>query len=154
DIEADMPHVRVRQVLKSPTAARRLISTASDINRKAIRRYILQRWLETDRLPMLVVAQQAYEQWLAASPMPEGIRIEHFNDIAGLDRHKDVRSLILIGRTTPRPEAIEGFAAALTGAEPTKAKVQPNGTSWYDRVTRGIRRPDGTGAAVECDQHP
>lgn len=154
DIAADMPHVRIRQVLKSPTAARRLISTRSDINRKALRRYILQRWLETDRLTMLVIAQQAYEQWLAASGMPEGIRIEHFNNIAGLDRHKDVRSLILIGRTIPRPEAVEGFAAALTGVEPTKARVQPNGTSWYDRVTRGIRRPDGTGTAVECDQHP
>jgi putative DNA primase/helicase len=153
-IEAAMPHVRIRQILKAPVSARRLIKTSSDINRKAIRRYVLERWLETGQHPTLVVCQKKVEEWLKASGLPETIAGEHFNNISGIDRYKDVRLLILIGRTIPGPEAVEIMAGALTGAEPSKTKKASNGIGWYDRIARGIRLTNGTGVAVECDQHP
>ena len=65
-----------------------------------------------------------------------------------------MRLLILIGRTIPGPEAVEAIAGALTGIEPTKVTNGPNGTGWYNRVTRGLRLPDNSGVAVETDQHP
>jgi putative DNA primase/helicase len=153
-IDAAMPHVRIRQILKAPVSARRLIKTSSDINRKAIRRYVLERWLETGQHPTLVVCQKKVEGWLKASGLPETIAVEHFNNISGIDRYKDVRLLILIGRTIPGPEAVEIMAGALTGAEPSKIKKASKSVGWYDRVARGIRLANGTGVAVECDQHP
>jgi hypothetical protein len=153
-IDAAMPYVRIRQILKAPVSARRLIKTSSDINRKAIRRYVLERWLETGQQPTLVVCQKKVEEWLKASGLPETIAVEHFNNISGIDRYKDVHLVILIGRTIPGPEAVEIMAGALTGAEPSKTKKASSGIGWYDRVARGIRLANGTGVAVECDQHP
>jgi putative DNA primase/helicase len=151
-IEADPPEcVVVRQVLKAPVSARRLINnTKSDVNRKTLRRYVLRRWIETGRQPTLVICQMDYEDWLKDSGLPENITVEHYNNVAGLDDYKDVRLLILIGRVIPGPEAVETYAGVLTGEEPKKL---PHG-SWYRKVRRGIRLPDGSGVAVDCDEHP
>jgi hypothetical protein len=152
NLKVDMPHVFVRQVLQAPVSAKKLIHAEKDFNRKAVRRYILQRWIETGRQDTLVICQQKYEEWLKTSSLPAGIAVEHFNNIEGLDRFKDVRLLILIGRTIPRPEAVETYAGALTGVQPVKAN---NGTmDWYERVVRGIHLADGGGVAVNCDLHP
>ena len=61
-----------------------------------------------------------------------------------------MRLLILIGRVIPGPEVVETYAGVLTGEEPKKL---PHGT-WYKKVRRGIRLPDGSGVAVDCDMHP
>jgi putative DNA primase/helicase len=102
DIEVEMPpHVHVRQVIAAPVSQRKMWGTkkkeAVGRNRELIRRYILQRWLETDRQPMLVICQERVEGWLREVGLPEGIAIEHFNNISGIDRYKHVRSLILWG---------------------------------------------------------
>jgi putative DNA primase/helicase len=86
--------------------------------------------------------------------LPDTIAVEHFNAIAGLDHHKDVRLLITVGRTQPEPAAHEADAGALSGLEPVKAAIRDNGAPWFDKVARGIRMRDGTGRAVECDKHP
>jgi hypothetical protein len=156
DIEVAMPaSVHVRQVTNAPVSQRKLWGTgkkeAAGRNRRAIRRYILQRWLETGRQSMVVICQKELETWLKEAGLPERIAVEHFNAISGLDQYKHVRSLILIGRTVPSPTAVEDLAGALTGIEP--AKVASTG-NWYDRVNRGIRLADGSAAGVECDQHP
>jgi DEAD/DEAH box helicase len=156
DIEVEMPpHVHIRQVIGAPVSQRKLWGTkkkpAKEHNLKSIRRYILQRWLETDRQPMLVICQMDVEHWLKEAGLPDGIAVEHFNAISGLDQYKHVRSLILIGRTIPSPSVVEAFAGALTAVQPTKVATTGN---WYDRVTRGIRLADGNGIAVECDEHP
>jgi hypothetical protein len=157
DIEVQMPaSVRVRQVTKAPVSQAKLWGSkkrpAKEHNLKSIRRYILQRWLETDRQPLLVICQKDVEEWLLREAgLPEGISVEHFNAISGLDQYKHVRSLILVGRTVPSPTAVEDLAGALTGVQPVKVAATGN---WYDRVTRGIRLADGSGIAVENDQHP
>jgi Primase C terminal 2 (PriCT-2) len=158
DIEVEMPpHVHIRQVLRAPVSQRKLWGTekreAVGRNRQAIRRYILQRWLEIDRQPMLVICQMELEKWLKESGLPQGIAVEHYNAISGLDQYKGVRSLVLVGRTIPSPTICEAFAGALTGVQPrTVEPAMPS--SWYDTVIRGIRLADGTGIAVEADQHP
>ena len=132
----------------------RLIDSESNINRDWLRRYVLKRWLATGRQSTLVICQQDYEQWLSNQNLPSEIVVEHYNNIAGLDRYREVRLLILIGRVQPGPEAVEIYAGALTGAQPIKAPASANGGTWYRKVRRGIRLPDGSGIAVDCDEHP
>jgi hypothetical protein len=156
NIEVEMPHVHIRQVVGAPVSKLKLWGTekkpaVGEHNLKAIRRYVLQRWLETERRPMLVICQMDAEEWLKQAGLPDGIKVEHFNNISGLDRYKNVSSLILIGRTIPSPTVVEAYAGALTGAEPIKAAETGN---WYGRVTRGIRLAAGGGIGVESDEHP
>jgi hypothetical protein len=150
DVEVPMS-VTVRQVLGAPVAEKKL---AGKRNLRAVRRYILQQWLETGRGTAVVIMQKDPEAALRATGLPPEIATEHFNAIEGLDQYKDVRLLMTIGRTQPPPEAIEEDAGALSGVEPVKAAVTPNRSRWFDKVTRGIRMRDGTGVAVTCDRHP
>jgi hypothetical protein len=169
DVEVKMPHVRVRQILGAPTSETKLWGTERDReknpdtglgNRQAVRRYILQRWLEIDghqrwlesgRQHLVIICQKKYHEWLEESGLPEGIAVEHYNAIAGLDDYKHVDCLILIGRVVPKPVEVEAFAGALSGAEPLSEAATGR---WYGRVPRGIRMVGGSGVEVEgCDQH-
>jgi putative DNA primase/helicase len=157
EIDVEMPHTHVRQVLDAPVSKNHLLQTASDINRNAVRRCILQRWVELGRESTLVVCQLEYDTWLKASGLPESIAVEHFNNVEGIDRYKDVRLLIAVGRTATGPEAVEALASALTGVEPKRATARPNGPHrWYDQVMHGINvgSPSGRGPAVRSDKHP
>jgi hypothetical protein len=159
DIDVIMPeHVHITQILGAPVSKRRLFRwrkkepKAGARNLKAIRRFVLQWWMEHERKPMLVICQQQVEEWLKKAGMPDDITIRHYNDISGLDKFKHVRSLLLIGRTIPLPVATEAFAGALVGFEPIKV---PPDQWWYPPIERAIRLADGTGILVErCDQHP
>ena len=81
-------------------------------NLQAIRRAILHRHLQLGRQPTLVVAQKAVAEWLRAGGLPAGISVEHFNNVAGLDRYKDVRLLICVGRTMPSVLEVEAFSGS------------------------------------------
>jgi putative DNA primase/helicase len=171
DVEVRMPYARGRPGGGGAPSATKLWGMENERekkpeaglgNRKAVRNFALQRWLEIDghqrwiesgrqHHPMVVICQKKYHEWLADSGLPEGIAIEHYNAIAGLDDYKDVRCLILVGRVVPKPVEVEAFSGALTGAEPLS---EAETGRWYGRVQRGIRTADGTGVAVEnCDQH-
>jgi hypothetical protein len=147
EIEAAMPHVRIRQVLGAPITLKKLDRPR---NLQAMRRYILRRWMETGRGPTLVVCQKETKPHLRAG-MPSSISFEHFGAISGLDRYKSVRLLLTIGRTQPGPVDVEADAGTLSGIEPET--VMTTGR-WYDRVARGIRMQDGAGVTVICDEHP
>ncbi|MGU3538895.1 hypothetical protein [Methylobacterium sp. A54F] len=150
-VEAAMPHVRVRQVLDAPVAAGKLAldeEGGARRNLKAIHREILRRFIELGRAPLLVVAQKATAEWLRGSRLPDSIAVEHFNNLAGLDRYRDVRGLMVIGRTLPSPSAVEALAGALTGRQPALVE------GWYGKAVRGLRTRSGSPAGVECDVHP
>jgi hypothetical protein len=120
-----------------------------------LRRYILKRSIELDGAPALVVCQLKLERYLKQMKLPGNIKVEHYNDISGLDDYKDVRLLILIGRTAPGPGAMERMAAALSGVQPVLAQPK-NGFAWYDEVVHGIRvKGQGErGVATKGDRHP
>jgi hypothetical protein len=145
------PSVHVRQILRTPTSARK---TDNKRNLVEIRRHILARYLELDHPRTLVVAQMKVQEWLETTTLPGNIALAHYNDITGLDHYKDVRLLLLIGRVAPGPQAMEALAAALTGKLPTPATTRGNGFQWYDEVRRGVRLRGGTGVATWGDQHP
>lgn len=151
-IDAAMPHARVRQMLGAPVAARKLKADDDGANRnlRAVRREILRRFVELGRKPILAVAQKAAADWLRGSGLPNGISVEHFNAVAGLDQYRNVRGLMVIGRTVPSPAAVEALAGAITGREP---QLVGRG-EWYGKTVRGIRTDAANGSAVECDAHP
>ena len=140
----------------------------SEKHREEVLRLILQKWIETGRGKALVISYMDFEEWLTGKLPPE-IATAHFNSIAGLDAHRDVRLLIVIGRPQPGPQAVESIAAALTGMMPEcigdddVTDRDNNGENdndggqqfaWYRRERRGIRLRDGTGRAVMVDVHP
>lgn len=150
-IEAAMPHVRVRQILDAPVSATKLKlddEGAPRRNLRAVRRTILRRFIDNGRAPLLVIVQKAVAGWLRASGLPDGIGVEHFNNVAGLDQYRDVRGLMVIGRALPQPAAVEALAGALTGRQPVLNEGR------YPYAGRGIRTRDGSPRGVECAAHP
>ena len=151
DIKVAMPpYVRIHQIIEAPTSATKL---GNEKHIEEIRRYVLRRWIETGCKPTLVVCQMKVEAELHKRGLPDSITVAHYNDIAGIDDYKDVRLLILVGRTAPGPRAMEDIAAALSGAAPVEA-AEVNGFAWYNSTKRGIRLPDGSGIATRGDLHP
>lgn len=152
DIMVEMPEfVKIKQILQTPTSSTKLDKPR---HLKSLRRYILERWIECGREKTLVITQMDAELWLRAN-LPENIFVEHFNNVAGLDNYRDVRLLILIGRTLPGPEAPEALAAALSGDQPITCKpTGPTNFIWYQEVKRGIRLRDGRGVVTDCYEHP
>jgi hypothetical protein len=146
------PSVRLRQFLGTPTTSNKI---NIERHRKTLRRYILKRSIELGGAPALVVCQQKLEEHLKQMKLPNNIKVEHYNDISGLDDYRDVRLLIMIGRTAPGPRAMEAMAAALSGVQPTLLKPK-GGFVWYDQTVDGIRvRGQGkNGVTTKGDKHP
>jgi len=69
-----------------------------------------------------------------------GVATGHFNNMAGIDAHKNVRSIFVIGRPFPDATAIRAQAMALTGRPiaPENGQVE----------TRGALMADGTGYPI------
>ncbi len=157
DLSVDFPpSVRVRQYLGTPTSANKLVHVTDKKRPERylveLRRHILQRWIETGRQPTLVIAQQKAAGWLKQR-LPASIAVAHFNAISGLDSFKNIRLLIVAGRTLPDPYKIEAIAATISGAMPDNL-AGPEGFHWYERVKRAIRLRDGTGRNTYGDRHP
>jgi hypothetical protein len=154
DIKVKLPEsIHVRQLLGTPTSSRKL-----DCKKRLaeIRRHILLRYLELGRPRTLVICQEKVETWLKlkTTDLPNNIVVEHYNNITGRDEFKDIRLMLLVGRTAPGPLAMEALSAALTSKNPMPATAGNGSFRWYDQVTRGIRLRDGSGVATWGDQHP
>jgi hypothetical protein len=154
DIKVKLPTcVHLRQLLGTPTSSRKL---DNETRLTEIRRHILLRYLELGHPNTLVICQEKVENWLKLeqNALPNNIVVEHYNNITGRDEFKDVRLMLLIGRTAPGPVAMEALSAALTGKCPVVTTANGNsGFRWFDRVTRSIRLRDGSGIAVFGDEH-
>jgi putative DNA primase/helicase len=150
------PHVHIRQVLDAPTSAYKLMKAKNEKHLHAVRRYILQRWLETGRQQTLVICQEEVERWLKASGLPTNISIEHYNNVSGVDDYRDVRLELLIGRTAPGPRAMEILAGALSGRQPIACAAGGNGFVWYPaaKPAPAIALRDGRGIKTKGDLHP
>ena len=149
DIRVALPaSVKVRQVLGAPTSSRKL---NDEEHLDSVRRYILQRWLETGRGPTLVICQQKVEEWLQqVRPAGEHHASRTTTTSPGWTTSRTVRLKILIGRTAPGPQAMEALAAALSGSESSAPAVaaRPGGFVWYPPgsarhpLARRARDPD------------
>lgn len=100
----------------------------------------LQRYIEARHATLggrtLVVAQKAVLK--ALGDMPKGVETAHFNALSGLDLWRDVRIVIVIGRTMPAPGDMEARAELLVG----DAVEAVDG--WYGRAPARLAMRDGS----------
>jgi putative DNA primase/helicase len=162
EIEARTPYMRVRQQVGRDWAKNALVPddynpTDRDRRLKNSEKLRAAVWREACARGgrSLVVAQKSVEEyWLTCGPIPQGLELAHHNNVAGRDEwgpgpgRDGVRSLVVVGRTLPRPRDVERIAEALTGAAVTAR------ASRYDRVDTAIVLADGTAATTEADRHP
>ena len=120
---AGMPHVMVRQVTDTAFSAQSVCppeyAAAETQRHAASTRGKLRRYIETRHAALgsrtLVVGQKALIEALAAEGLPEGVETAHYNALSGIDRWRDVRTLICIGRTLPPTSIVEDMAEVLAG---------------------------------------
>jgi hypothetical protein len=108
-IKVAMPaHVHIRQVLHAPTSSSKLNDTT---HIKEVQLYIWRRWFETDRGETLVIAQKKVDVYLTEHlQLPHNVTVTHYKDISGLDAFRNVRLLIMVGRTAAGPDKMEALA--------------------------------------------
>ena len=147
------PHTVLEQVLHAPTSSRKL---NKKLNLEAVWRYIIQEWILIGRKSTLVICQKKVEVWLRQKGLPANVFIEHYNNVAGKDRYKDVALGIFIGRPAPGPYEIEKIAAALFGEQQdtVPAPKDRNAFVWYPAVEAGILLASGDGIKTTVDRHP
>lgn len=98
---------------------------------------------------LVVVPKEAEAAITQGRNVPPFMRLAHFGALRGLDHHRNVAGVIVIGRPQPPPEAVERLAGILTGHE-----VAERVEAWYPSEIVHLRARDGTGASVEVDRHP
>jgi putative DNA primase/helicase len=158
DIRVAAPHQRIRQVVdrayslsmldagsaRDPKEAQRRRNRLGDVHAVIAR--------EARRFApglVLVVAQKAVRGALEGmATLPANVEWAHHGALTGLDDWKAARAVIGIGRTMPRPAAVEAQAEALTGA------AVPPLAGWYPRRDAAREMADGSLVAAEADWHP
>jgi putative DNA primase/helicase len=162
-LRAATPHVRVRQVLGSPTSAKALTpgEEAPDREHRTGRRhrrdlvtYLRTRAKELRRSEgkdLLVIGQKAAIDALRAEQLPARIDSVHFNALSGIDRWGGVAGMIVLGRTLPAPASVETLAIALTGRTPQREASASEW--WYGSVERHIRLGNHRSHAVQGEAH-
>jgi len=142
EIRVQAPHQRLHQIIGgwgktslSPHGK----ATVSENNRRIGRLAELRDFvaLNGGQNP-LVVTYEDIEDRFRRLP---GVETAHFNAIAGLDVHRDVRTLFVIGRPLPSPEDVRMLALELTGKPLALAASQTE--------MRGARGPDGRGIGIK-----
>ena len=163
-VVARQPHVRIRQVIGSPTSARALTpeADARDRDRKAAVTHLrdLCAWIALRArqchrpgraVDLLVVGQKAAINALRAAGLPARVEAVHFNALSGLDRWGGIGGMIVLGRTLPAPRTVELNAMALTGREP--APNPEDAGWWYPMLERRVRLTGGRTAPLAMEEH-
>jgi putative DNA primase/helicase len=100
----------------------------------------------------LVVVQKDIEDQIRAKyHIPDFIMLAHHNNIAGIDRWRNVDGVIVVGRTQPKPSAVEHIAGALTGEYIPPIDIEDG---WYPSSTETVRAKNGGTITAEADRHP
>jgi DNA-binding XRE family transcriptional regulator len=98
----------------------------------------------------LVILPKVAESLVTASAAPPTfIKLAHFGNLRGLDQHRNIAGLIVIGRPMPPPTDVERIAGILTGRE-----IEQRVEGWYPTEVVHLVGRDGTAATVEADRHP
>jgi putative DNA primase/helicase len=102
----------------------------------------------------LIVMQKAAKEkileWYQnnGETIPPFVELAHHNSLAGIDRYRKVRGIVVIGRTVPPPKELERIAGILTALA-----VEACG-DWYPKDMITLRASDGSMATVGRDTHP
>lgn len=162
-LRATMPHVRVRQVLGSPTSAKALTPgkaapvrehRTSQRHRRDLATYLHARAKEMRQgqgKDLLVIGQKAAIDALRSEPLPARVDTVHFNALSGIDRWGGVAGIVVLGRTLPAPVTVETLAIALTGRRPQSEATAS--AWWYGSIERRLRLAGRRSHAVQGEAH-
>ena len=146
EIKAATPHQKITQYVDRSFSKYALIRDDSDFIDK------VWQWCEhrarVSGGKWLVVIPKAAEEIIREKyDIPECISLAHHKAIAGRDEWKDVRGLIVVGRTLPPTNAVESIAGVFTGqlTEVTKAG------EFYAQRTVTISDALGRTETIEAD---
>ena len=99
---------------------------------------------------VLVVAQRIEAKLRALGELPGDTVWTHHGAVTGRDDWRDVRAVIVVGRSMPPPAAMESQAEALTGLPIERL---PHG-AWYPLVDAARLLVDGSQLSAEAVRHP
>lgn len=148
-IDADQPHLHLTLIVgrfgKSTLCPMLDLPAGEQARRQNRLREVVDyvRWQAHRVGPrrVLVVTHQIIEPAFAAI---DHVRTAHFNAIAGIDRYREVRLLIVVGRPLPSSEALLPIGASLFHELP-EGKYRPN--------LRAVRMRSGKSAVVRAVTH-
>jgi putative DNA primase/helicase len=150
DIEVLTPHMRVVQVTdKSFSKAALLHGESAGYAIKKLREQLHHLARQAAPGRVLAVLQKDVEEAVKAlGPLPRNLAMAHHNAIAGRDEWRDVRLLVVVGRTQPPPHAVATMAEALTGSAVSPLE------GWYERTDAIRETTAGEAELAEFDRHP
>jgi hypothetical protein len=151
DIEAEEPHTRVIQY-HSHTFGKQALTSDMELLLRVWRSAVSHaqliggQWL----IVMQKTAKEKILEWSqnTGEATPPFVHLAHHNSLAGIDRYRNVRGIIVIGRTAPSPKVVERIAGVLTGFA-----VEACG-DWYPGEMTTLSARDGSMTTVERDTHP
>ena len=100
---------------------------------------------------LLAVQKDVEESIRARHTIPSWMDLAHHNNIAGRDEWRNVRGLIVVGRTMPRPIDVEQVAGVLTGSATQDTGMEDN---YYPTTDAILSARSGKAITVEKHVHP
>jgi putative DNA primase/helicase len=150
DLAVETPHMRVTQVIDKSFSKAALVhgeSAGYGIKRLREQLHHLARQASPGRV-LAVLQKDVEEAVKAIRPLPGNLAMAHHNAIAGRDEWRDVRLVVVVGRTQPPPNAVATMAEALTGS------AVPLLDGWYDRADAIRETATAEAQLAEFDRHP
>ena len=155
DITVEAPHQRIVQVgddeyplsmFKNDSDRERDLLTARN-HLGAVRHVLWREARHSHPQTVLAVTQKRVGTLLRRFALPLNLELAHYRALAGRDSWKDVRTIVLVGRTLPRPGEVEELASRLSGRAVATLRASaadgPGQGSWYaygrtrDRMVAG-----------------
>lgn len=157
DIEFKTPKQHVRQVIGKEFSRASFTQTPANVGRLAD--LVVVELAKAGGGDVLVVAQKAVEDLLRdelqrrfEDVLPDRLHLAHHGAVTGMDQWRDVSRVVVVGRPAVNLLAGERLGEIAAGA-PVR-RVQDGDRAFWPVVQAGIRRPDGSGTAVQQPRHP
>ena len=155
DIEVSAPNQHVTQVYDKEFG-RTWFKTESNV--RAIADLVTSELARTAG-DVLVITQKEPRDLVEAmllarfnGALPDRLHLAHHGNLTGIDRWRDVATILVVGR--PAVDRLTGERNAEVIRGGAVARVTNADDSWWPQAEAGLRMADGTGQRVETSRHP
>jgi hypothetical protein len=155
DIEVNSPNQHVTQVYDKEFG-RTWFKTESNV--RAIADLVTSELARTAG-DVLVITQKEPRDLVEAmllarfnGALPDRLHLAHHGNLTGIDRWRDVATILVIGRPAVDRLTGERLAEVIRGG--AVARVANADSGWWPQAEAGLRMADGTGQRVETSRHP
>ena len=150
-IQAETPHQRITHYPDKAFGKNELMHSPKKVDE--IWYWTLAKARQSGGRWLLVCQLKVKEMILEKHDVPDFIELAHHNAVAGQDRWKDVRGIVIVGRTQPPPDAVQREASALIGSD---IQIDVDEDGWYPNSTTEIFAQSGQRMTIDVDvaSHP